>query len=324
MSGIDPNQLAFRIGMDLFKARQPLAAALVYAELAGSGFSSAELWCGLGSSLMNCRGRMVRKPFEVWAAKVFRRGESAFKGTPYAEVVDNWLPELPEAPTTKPLEDAEIPAMIDFLLVNEDVFPQAVGALAPDAAMGIVMGLGDRKHPLYVPLLRAAVAGKLGDGAARSALKRIGPFLERADMLGSLLIASQSPRREDIEPYLGFVLGRLPAGWDQPRTGVCPPYEGIGKIDIELLSVGADRAGVAAVLEDRLGAPDRDVSSWLAHVPCIVKRGAMRDDAIRLQSALEPLGAAVKLHGLTYSHEVSPPEAGNGAGAEKKPWWKFW
>lgn len=63
------------------------------------------------------------------------------------------------------------------------------------------------------------------DLRARSALKRIGPFLDRADMLGSLLIAPQSPRR---------------------------------------------------------------------------------------------------VHGFTYSHEVSPPEAGNGAGAEKKPWWTFW
>lgn len=324
MSGIDPNQFALRIGMDLFKARQPLAAALVYAEVAGSGFASPELWCGLGSSLMNCRGRIVRKPFEVWAAKVFRRGESSLKGTPYAEVVSEWLTELPEAPKTAPLQDAEIPAMIDFLLVNEDVFPQAVGALQPDAAMGIVMALGDRKHPLYVPLLRAAIEGKLGDGATRSALKRIGPFLERSDMLASLLIASQSPRREDVEPYLGFVLQRLPAGWDQPRTSACPPYEGIGKIDIEIISAGSNPSGVAEILKNRLGAPERDASSWLANTPCIVKRGAMRDDALRLQSALEPLGVKLELHGFTYSHEVSPPEGKNGATAEKKPWWKFW
>lgn len=324
MSTIDPNEFALRVAMDLFKARQPLAAALVYAEVAGSGFATAELWCGLGASLMKSRGMMVRKPFEVWAAKVLRRGEPAFKGTPYADVVKDWLPELPDAPNTAPLQDAEIPAMIEFLLVNEAVLVDAVAALTPDAAMSMVMALGDRKHPLYVPLLRAAVEGKFGDGAARSALKRIGAFLDRSDMQASLLNLSLSPQREELEPYLGFVVQRLPEGWDKPRASACPPYEGIGKINIELVSAGTDPAALTSVLRERLGAAERDVASWIANVPCIVKRGAMRDDAIRLERALEPLGAKIVLHGFTYSHEQAPPKTGNGAPAEKKPWWKFW
>lgn len=94
---MSPIDLGLRIGMDLFKARQPLAAAIVYAELARSGVSSPELWCGLGSSLMASRGRFVRKPFEDWAAKVFRRGAPLFAGTPYDGPVSEWLTELPDA-----------------------------------------------------------------------------------------------------------------------------------------------------------------------------------------------------------------------------------
>jgi hypothetical protein len=62
----------------------------------------------------------------------------------------------------------------------------------------------------------------------------------------------------------------------------------------------------------------------MAHAPCFIKRGAIRDDALRLQSTLELLGVKVVLHGFTYSHEEPPAETSNGASAEKKLWWKFW
>lgn len=325
MNGIDPNQHALRIGMNLFKGRQPLAAAVVYAEVARSGFASAELWCGLAASLMGSRGTFVRKPFEVWAAKVLRRGEAAFAGTPYAEVVQDWLAELPDAPRTAPLADAEIQEMIDFLLVNEAVLTDAVLALPPDAAMGVVMALGDRKDPMYVPLLRAAVEGRLGDGAARSALKRIGPFVGRSDMQASLLIVSQSPMGEALGPYLGWVVDKLPAGWDGPRTSACPPYEWIGKIDVELVAAGTDHAATAAVLREKLGAAERDARSWVEHAPCVIKRGATRYDTLELKSALEPLGATLKLSGFTYSDGSKPHEEESSPPVEKKkPWWRFW
>lgn len=332
---IDSNQHALRIAMDLFKARQPLAAALVYAEIARSGLSAPDLWCGLGASLMASRGQLVRRPFEVWATKVFRRGEPTFAKTPYADVVKDWLPELPDFTKTPPLSDAELTPMIEFLLVNEAVLPDAAMALSPDMVMGVVMALGDRGDPLYVPLLRAAVEGRLGDGAARSALKRIGPFLERPDMQASLLAVSQSPMREELEPYLGSVLQRLPAGWDAARTSACPPYEGIGKIDVELISAGSDPAAAASVLRLKLGAAERDAKSWLEHTPCMIKKGAMRDDALRLSSELQALGAKVKMHKFKWRTEDTPPVG--GAAAEpaeaeeveekakgKKPWWKFW
>ena len=50
----DADTMALRMATDLFKARQPLACALVSAELAQGGLDSAELWCVLGSST-SCR-----------------------------------------------------------------------------------------------------------------------------------------------------------------------------------------------------------------------------------------------------------------------------
>ncbi len=84
------------------------------------------------------------------------------------------------------------------------------------------------------------------------------------------------------------------------------------------------RCSVASALRERLGAAERDARSWAAHAPCMVKRGAMRDDAIRLTSALEPLGAKVTMHGFTYSHEKKPKGSPPGASSPQKPWWKFW
>jgi hypothetical protein len=324
---LDSNQQALRAAGDFFRAGQPLAAAIVYGELAQGGLSTPELWCGLGSALMASRGVMVRAPFEAWAAKVFRRGAPAFPGTPYAEVALEWLTELPQAKGTAPLDDAEIPAMLAFLLVNERVLPDAAAALPEDAMMGTVMALGDRKSPLYLPVLRDAVEGKLGAGAARSALKRIGPFLERPEMLASLLAAKTSPEREELEPYLSFVTDRLPPGWDAPRTAACPAYEGVSRIDIELVDAGPRPTECLPILVERLSASERDARSWLDHAPCMMKRAATRDDALRLESALSQLGAKVTLHdrsdgkggnGGNGAREKAPP-----AGPEE-PWWKFW
>jgi hypothetical protein len=143
-------------------------------------------------------------------------------------------------------------------------------------------------------------------------------------MQASLLAVSGSPMQEELGPYLRWVLDRLPPGWDEPRTGACPPYEGIGKIDVELVSAGADPAATAAVLREKLGAVERDARSWVEHAPCVIKRGAMRADAMDVALALKPLGARVTLHGLTGGREETPPEASAPAVAEKKPWWKLW
>jgi ribosomal protein L7/L12 len=316
----DSNVQAQQLAIDLYKAGQPLATALVCAEVVSKGFSSPELWCAFGSALMMSRGRLVRRPFEMWAAKVFRRGESSVAGTAYAEPVRGWLAELPEAAGTAPLADAELPEMIEFLLVHEQVLPEAIAALGDDDRMGAVMVLGDRADPLYVPVLRAAIVGRLGDGAARSALKRVGPFIERADVQGALATAMELPIREQLGPYLEAVVRQVP-GLDQARKKACPAYQGIGRIDVELVSAGQKEAATS-VLRQHLDAAERDARSWALHVPCMVKRGAMRHDALLLQSALEKVGAKVVLHNFTWSHETTPPE--RPAEARKRPWWKFW
>lgn len=107
-------------------------------------------------------------------------------------------------------------------------------------------------------------------------------------------------------------------------TSACPPYEGVGRIDIELVSAGPNRPEVAAALRERLGAAERDAISWIDHAPCMVKRGAMRDDAIRLSSAIEPLGAQVTMHGFTWSTEAPSKGRAKTSAAAKKPWWKIW
>lgn len=316
----DADTMALRMATDLFKARQPLACALVSAELAQGGLDSAELWCVLGSSLMASRGQLVRKPFEAWAAKVFQRGAPGFPGTPWDSVAADWLTQMPEAVGAEPLRNDELPDMIEFLLVHESVLPDAAQALSEDAAMSMVMILGNRDRPLYVPLLRCAIEGQLGAGAARSALKRIGTVLPRPDVQASLQAARDSGEAEALQPYLRFMLEQLPSDWDAPRTAAGPPYEGIGKVDVELTATRDPRA-VAAVLRTQLGASERDASAWAQHVPCVVKRGAMRHDALKLEAALLAAGATVTLHGFTYSGGLPRPTT---KVATKRPWWKFW
>lgn len=315
----DANQMALRLAADLSSARQPLAAALVCAELARGGFTSPELWCALGSSLMASRGVAVREPFEAWAAKVFRRGAPMFAGTVHAEVVEQWLQELPEAAATPPLQDHEATPLIEFLLVHERVLPEAARALEGDARMSMVIVLGDRAEPLYVPLLRDAIEGHLGDGAARSALKRIGPFVTRPDVQASLLTARDEPAREDLGPYLSCVTDRLPASWDAPRSAAGPPYEGVGGVDVELVVAGEQPEACIAALREHLRASDRDARAWVSFAPCLVKRGATRHEATTLRAALEGLGALVKL-GFTSGDDL----ASRAPDAVARRWWKFW
>lgn len=329
----DSDTQAIGAGMELFKAGQPLAAAIVWADVAYGGVSSAQLWCGLGSALMQSRGQLVRRPFELWAGKVFNRGAAVIAGSAYAETAQKWLAELPEAPDQEMLEDVEIPGMIEFLLVNERVLPDAVAALPADRWMGVVMTLGDRPGPLYVPLLRRALEGGYDGGAARAAAKRIFGRRERMDVQASIEAARDTPIAEELGPYLKAIIDALPQGWDAPRESACPPYLGIGRINVELVAAGPRPDDAAELLRSALGASRRDATSWVRFTPCVIKKGAMRADALELRRRLEPVGAKLELHGFTWSHESEPSEvrppraqaAAVGAPAPvKKPWWKLW
>jgi hypothetical protein len=305
--------MALRVATEFYKAAQPLAAAVVYAELAQGGASSAQLWCGLGSALMGSRGVFVRAPFESWAARAFHRGAPLFAGTPYAAVVDEWRADLPPGDVA-PLDDAALAALLKFLMVEERVLVDAAAKLPPEEAMGAVMTLGDRDSPLYMPLLRAAVMGELGDGAARAALKRIGRYAEWPEIQAAVLVARDGPKAAELGPYLTSRLPTLPADVDRPRGAACPPYRGIGDVAVELVHPGVSPAACAEVLRVGLRAAPRDARSWAQFAPCVVKRGALRNDALRLQQAVAPLGAT-----LVLRDPDEPPRD-----APTRPWWKLW
>jgi hypothetical protein len=180
--------------------------------------------------------------------------------------------------------------------------------------MGAVMTLGDRDCPLYMPLLRAAVMGELGDGAARSALKRIGRYADWHEMQAAVLVARDGPNAAALEPYLSARLSMLPADVDRPRSAACPPYRGLGDVDVELAHPGVSPAACAEVLRVGLRAAPRDARAWVQFAPCVVQKGAVSSDAIRLQKGLEPLGAKLVLRGPD-----APPPA-----APQRPWWKLW
>src|SRR5262249_13687416 len=145
-------------------------------------------------------------------------------------------------------------------------------------------------------------------------------FLDRPEVQASLLAAERSPAREELGPYLTFVLDRLPPGWDQPRTQPCPPYQGIGRIDIELLST-TDRDAAALTLRERLGASARGARSWADFAPCWVRRGAGGTVAWGRKPALGRRGE-LTLHTFPGSHQTTP--SGGRPAPPRKPWWKFW
>ncbi len=229
--------------------------------------------------------------------------------TPYPP----WRAELP-ADDAAPLDDGALDALIKFLVVEERVLVDAAAALSADDAMSAVMALGDRESPLFVPLLRAAVMGELGDGAARSALKRIGRYADWHEMQAAVLVARDGPNAAALEPYLSARLSMLPADVDRPRSAACPPYRGLGDVDVELAHPGVSPAACAEVLRVGLRAAPRDARAWVQFAPCVVQKGAVSSDAIRLQKGLEPLGAKLVLRGPD-----APPPA-----APQRPWWKLW
>lgn len=67
------------------RARRPLGAAVLLAELIRSGSGAAEVWCGLGAALLGAREALEVRPFERWAAWVLRDAEPVVLGTPFAQ-----------------------------------------------------------------------------------------------------------------------------------------------------------------------------------------------------------------------------------------------
>lgn len=204
----DADEARLRLARMFLRARQPLGAAVLFTELARDGSRDPEVWCGLGAALMGSRGTLVRKPFEDWAAYVFRQAEPLVKGTPFAEITAQWRSELPPPTSDDTLGAAELDALQEFLLISEDVLPQAVDGLPRDDHMIAVMILGDHsRHAASV--VRAAIGGRWGAAAARAALKRAGRFLDRVDVRAAITGAARAPNRDELEPYLGWALDQI-------------------------------------------------------------------------------------------------------------------
>ena len=163
---LDHDDLRLKVARLFLGARQPLGAAVLLAEVVRGGNRDPEVWCGLGAALMGARGVLVSKPFEDWAALVFRDAPS-FAGTPYAEVA------------------------------AEQMF----------AVMVIV-----EASPHASAVARAAILGRWGMGAARSALKRVAPLLDRVDVRAAITEAARGPHCDELRPYLASALQQIGRG----------------------------------------------------------------------------------------------------------------
>lgn len=205
---VDPDTARARVAQLFLKARQPLGAAILYAESARDGSVDPGVWCGLGASLMGARGTLVREPFEDWAARVFLHGQRWFDGTPFADIAAEWQPQLPAPSTDAGLIPADLDELLGFLIVDDDVLPAAVDALAADDRMFAVMMLLDAS-PHAAPVAAAAIRNRWGTRAAVSALKRAGAYIHHADVRAALGDAARAPNRDHLEPYLRLALVRL-------------------------------------------------------------------------------------------------------------------
>ncbi len=207
---IDPTEARLRVARMFLRARQPLGAAVVLAELARRGNRDPEVWCGLGAALLGSRGALVVKPFELWAARVLREAEPLVFGTPFAQTRLELERGLPPPATAEPMDAVALDELIPYLLVTDDVLPGAIDGLPADDRMFAVMMLADHSgHAL--PVIRAAIRGRWGPPAARAALKRCGRFLDRVDLRAAITAAGGSPGHDELEPYLGHVLDQIRA-----------------------------------------------------------------------------------------------------------------
>ncbi|KAB2910803.1 MAG: hypothetical protein F9K40_01895 [Kofleriaceae bacterium] len=207
---LDHDDLRLKVARLFLSARQPLGAAVLLAEAARGGSRDPEVWCGLGAALMGSRGVLVSKPFEDWAALVFRDAPS-FAGTPYAEVAAEWQASVPAPARAEPLTRADLDELLRFLLVTEDVLVECVDGLAADDQMFAVMVIVEAS-PHASAVARAAILGRWGMGAARSALKRVAPLLDRVDVRAAITEAARGPHRDELRPYLASALQQISKG----------------------------------------------------------------------------------------------------------------
>ncbi|MCP4441031.1 MAG: hypothetical protein GY810_19075 [Aureispira sp.] len=186
-----------------------LASSMAFAVLAQKGSESAAVWCGLGSTLAKSAGQIVRKPFLEGAAKALKRCYPLSKGTDFESVSLGWLESIAKEIDVKsisPIRDDELAPLIKFLDIDPKTIPNAIDAVPVDDQMFVIMALGEQRNPIFLPAINAAINCKWGDEAARSALKRLGGFGYQPSIEQTLATLQQSPKGEELQPYLGFAL----------------------------------------------------------------------------------------------------------------------
>lgn len=203
-----PTDAALRVARMLLRARKAHAAALVLAEHARKGSRLAETWCALGAALLGARHNLMVKPYERWAAWILRDAEEIVFMTPFAQPRLDLLKDLEPATYDERVDAVALDQLIEFLATSENILPDAIDALARDdrtLAVGLLADYSDHA----APVVRAAIQGRYGAAAARAALKRFRRFRNRGDIRAAITAAAASPRRDELEPYLGEALDEL-------------------------------------------------------------------------------------------------------------------
>lgn len=208
------DQLVLRVATMLYVRGRPLASAILFADVA-AGSADPAVWTGLGAALASAAGALVREPFLEAAWRALERAAPIAKGTPFAEVVDEWRPkllaELGERPDLGPMKDEELAPLLDLLHVGPEVLIEAVGALESDDRMLAMMAIGGREDERYLPALLAAAGGKWGAGPARSALKRMGRYRGRPELHEAVDALKERGLGQECRPYYeGLLASEVP------------------------------------------------------------------------------------------------------------------
>lgn len=222
-----PHELMGRAAMVHYKGGQPLAAALIFGEAARLAPEDTGLLNGLGHSVLACVGVFVREPFFEWADAIFRRVLALEPEGPMAPLGRQRLEEIARelGPGERsPLDPARLPELLSFLQVEPGLVEQAVDKLSQDDAMFQIMAVGAVPVERFLPVLLAAVGGRWGPGAARSALKRLAGFGPRPEITATLEQVAASPLAEELQPYLRFAMqGRSPTHPVAPAESPAEP-----------------------------------------------------------------------------------------------------
>jgi hypothetical protein len=149
------------------------------------------------------------------AWKAFERAEPLAVGTPYAEVIEEWRPELVrelgERTDLGAMKDEELAPLLDFLHVTPEVMRDAVNGLPEDDKMSAVMALGERADERYLPVLLEAASGAWGPSAARSAFKRMGRYRGRPELLAAIERLKDRGLGEECRVHYEWLLHGGPA-----------------------------------------------------------------------------------------------------------------